>query len=73
MGEAISQIAIACGSRAQEPLWFSKLHIWGLISREQVLKVGTLDVRMKPSVPQGEAQGCEFPPSWWWPGLVGLW
>ena len=67
-------MAVACGSQAQEPLWFSKPDIRGLISREQVLEVGMPDGRMKPSVPQGEAQGCAFPPSWGWPGLVvGLW
>lgn len=45
------------------PTSFQSEVFWGMITNMEVLKVGSLDIGSKPFTPQGEAGGCEFPPT----------
>lgn len=42
-----------CGSPGDQPYWFSKSELWGLVSLVQVPRLGVADVGHKP-LTQGE-------------------
>lgn len=69
---AVPQFLWSCGSYVPKPLLVSKANVLGLISQEQVLKVGGPNPLWGPSLCTLRRSSLFWVPSWLWVAVPGM-